>query len=492
MTKKMQKFVSVSQAFPDKRDAKSRRADFGEVYKAYAMEKAAEQAARCSQCGIPFCQIHCPLQNNIPDWLKLAAEGRLEEGYLLASETNNMPEICGRICPQDVLCEGNCVIEKGFSSVTIGSIEKFLTDNAWDEGWVRALKPGDERGQSVAIIGAGPAGLAAAEQLRIKGYGVDIYDRYDRAGGMLIYGIPNFKLEKHIVARRVDRLADAGIGFHLNTEIGPGLPFAELRERYDAILIATGTYKARNLTIPGADQGGLLRAMDYLTAANRVSLGDSVQAYSVGTLNANGKTVAVIGGGDTAMDCVRTAIRQGARSVKCLYRRDRANMPGSPREVINAEEEGVEFVWLSSPKAIKGKGRTRHIRIERMSLGSADRQGRRRPQPVSGSEFTIRADMIIGALGFEAEELPAVFGANDLAVGNDGVIETKADTLMTSIEGVFAAGDIARGPSLVVWAIRDGRLAGESIHQYLMDKTKLTVTSDPGAFYRDFEFEPAL
>lgn len=488
----MQNFVSTDQAFPEKRNAESRRADFSEIYKAYAMDRAAEQAARCSQCGVPFCQIHCPLQNNIPDWLRLAAQDRLKDAYLLAAATNNMPEICGRICPQDRLCEGNCVIEKDFSSVTIGAIEKFVTDNAWNEGWVLPIKPGPDRGRSVAIIGAGPAGLAAAEELRVKGYGVDIYDRYDRAGGMLTYGIPEFKLEKHIVARRVDRLREAGIRFHLNTEVGPALPFGELRERHDAVLIATGTYRAQELKAPGAGGGRVIKAMDFLTAANRVCLGDSVSSFRDGSLNARDKSVVVIGGGDTAMDCVRTAIRQGSRSVKCLYRRDRSNIPGSKQEIVIAEEEGVDFLWLSSPKAVMDKGRGQKIIAERMRLGSPDRTGRRQPLPLPDSEFTLETDMIIAALGFEAENLPAMFDAEDLAVGNGGIVKTDPGTLMTNIDGVFAAGDIARGPSLVVWAIRDGRLASESIHRYLLNKAEGDSATDGTAFYQNFEREYAV
>ena len=467
MAERMLKFVTTLQVPPPKRAAAERRRDFDEIYAPYAREKAAEQAARCSQCGVPFCQVHCPLGNNIPDWLKLTAEGRLEEAYELAAATNNFPEICGRICPQDRLCEGNCVIEKGFESVTIGSVEKFIADTAWDRGWIRPIAPRRERTESVGIVGAGPAGLAAAEQLRRKGYQVAIYDRYDRVGGLLIYGIPNFKLEKDVVARREKLLRDSKVTFHLECEIGRDLSFAELRGRHDAVLIATGVYKARDIAAPGSGLVGIAPALDYLTASNRAGLGDKVPEFDSGALDARGKHVVVLGGGDTAMDCVRTAVRQGARSVKCLYRRDRANMPGSQREVRHAEEEGVEFVWLSGPQGFLGKSRVSHVRAMRIHLGMPDASGRQTPQEVPESGFNVEADLVLKALGFDAEDLPAQFKAPDLRVTRDGTLAIEWKSMMTSLDGVFAAGDIVRGASLVVWAVRDGRDAAERIHSYL-------------------------
>jgi glutamate synthase (NADPH/NADH) small chain len=471
MAERMLKFVGTPQALPEKRPPAERRHDFREIYAHYARDKAAEQAARCSQCGVPFCQIHCPLHNNIPDWLKLTAEGRLDEAYELASATNNFPEICGRICPQDRLCEGNCVIEKGFESVTIGSVEKFITDTAWDQGWVKPIQPRRERAASVGIVGAGPAGLAAAEQLRRKGYKVAIYDRYDRVGGLLIYGIPNFKLEKEIVQRREKLLRDSHVTFHLNCEVGRDITLAQLRERHDAVLIATGVYKGRDIAAPGVGLPGIAPALDYLTASNRQGLGDSVPDFESGTLDARGKNVVVIGGGDTAMDCVRTAVRQGARSVKCLYRRDRTNMPGSQREVKHAEEEGVEFVWLSAPQAFLGKDtakgqRVSHVRSVRIHLGMPDASGRQTPQEIPNSHVNIEADLVLKALGFDPEDLPAMFEA-DLAVTGWNTLKIDWRSMMTSLDGVFAAGDIVRGASLVVWAVRDGRDAAERIHSYL-------------------------
>ena len=467
MAERMLKFVGTSQAMPDKRSAAERRGDFGEIYSNYAREKAAEQAARCSQCGVPFCQIHCPLQNNIPDWLKLTAEGRLEEAYELSSATNNFPEICGRICPQDRLCEGNCVIEKGFDAVTIGSVEKFITDTAWNEGWVKPIHPRRERPESVGIVGAGPAGLAAAEQLRRKGYQVEIYDRYDRVGGLLIYGIPNFKLEKDIVQRREQLLRASNVVFHLNCEVGRDISLDDLRRRHGAVLIATGVYKARDIQAPGVGLPGIAAALDYLTAANRSGLGDRVPAYESGALDARGKNVVVVGGGDTAMDCVRTAVRQGAKSVKCLYRRDRANMPGSQREVKHAEEEGVEFVWLSAPQSFHGKDHVSHVRTVRIHLGMPDASGRQTPQEIPDSPVNVEADLGLKALGFDPEDLPTALAVPDLGITGWGTLDIDWRSMMTSVEGVFAAGDIVRGASLVVWAVRDGRDAAERIHAYL-------------------------
>ena len=485
MAERMLKFVGTPQAMPPKRAAAERRHDFDEIYTAYAQEKAAEQAARCSQCGVPFCQVHCPLSNNIPDWLKLTAEGRLDEAYELSSATNNFPEICGRICPQDRLCEGNCVIEKGFESVTIGSVEKFITDTAWKNGWVKPIQPRRERRESVAIVGAGPAGLAAAEQLRRKGYQVAIYDRYDRVGGLLIYGIPNFKLEKEIVQRREKLLRDSKVTFYLNTDVGRDVSLARLRESHDAVLIATGVYKARDIQAPGVGLPGIAAALDYLTASNRHGLGDKVPEFESGALNAKGKHVVVLGGGDTAMDCVRTAVRQGAKSVKCLYRRDRANMPGSQREVKHAEEEGVEFVWLTAPQSFLGKEtpkgqRVSHVRSVRIHLGMPDASGRQTPQEIPDSHVNVEADLVLKALGFDAEDLAASMKAS-FDTTSWGTLKIDWKNMMTSLDGVFAAGDIVRGASLVVWAVRDGRDAAERIHAYLTAKAQDALNSPVAA-----------
>jgi glutamate synthase (NADPH/NADH) small chain len=470
MAEKLLKFVNLQRAMPEKRDASARRTDFGEIYAEYAAPAAAAQASRCSQCGVPFCQVHCPLSNNIPDWLKLTAEGRLEEAYEMSSSTNTFPEICGRICPQDRLCEGNCVIEQsGHGTVTIGAIEKYITDTAFDMGWVKPAKPASERKESVGIIGAGPAGLAAADLLRRKGYQVTVYDRHDRVGGLLIYGIPNFKLEKPIVLRRAELLKESGVAFKTKFEVGRDAGLDELRKRHDALLIATGVYKARELQAPGSGAKNIVAALDYLIASNRKGLGDTVPMFDSGVLDAAGKDVVVIGGGDTAMDCVRTAVRQGAKSVKCLYRRDRANMPGSQREVANAEDEGVEFLWQSLPHSFHDNegGAVKTVRAIRIHLGPPDATGRQVPTPIEGSDFDVAADLVVKALGFDAEDLPRLFDSPALAVTNAGTIKIDWRTLMTAIPGVFAAGDIVRGASLVVWGIRDGRDAALSIDKYL-------------------------
>ena len=469
----MLKFVDVSQETPVKRKTDNRKKDFNEIYDQYITDKAKEQSSRCSQCGVPFCQIHCPLQNNIPDWLKLTAEGRLKEAYEISQSTNNMPEVCGRICPQDRLCEGNCVIEQsGHGTVTIGSVEKYITDTAWEKGWVKPIKIAKELKESIGVIGAGPAGLACAEEMRKYGYQVTVYDRYDRPGGLLIYGIPNFKLEKFVVERRTKLLKESGIKFIQNFEVGKDKTLEELKSQHDAILIATGVYKAREIDIPGSDLENIFPAMDFLTASNRKGLGDKVKLFDDGTLNAEGKDVVVIGGGDTAMDCVRTAVRQKAKSVKCLYRRDKANMPGSAREVGNAEEEGVDFVWLTSPKSFIGDKKVNEVEVSKMKLGEPDASGRRRPIPVVDGEFKIKADLVIKSLGFDPENIPKLFNSEDLAVSKWGTIKIDLKTMQTNIEGVFAAGDIVRGASLVVWAIRDGRDAAEQMDKYISSRRK--------------------
>ena len=467
MSGKMLQFVNQVKEMPEKRSAQDRVGDFDEIYADFDITSAEEQASRCSQCGVPFCQVNCPLHNNIPDWLMMTAENRMQEAYELSSATNTFPEICGRICPQDRLCEGNCVIEKGFESVTIGAVEKHITDTAFEKGWVKPIEVSGENGSSVGIVGAGPAGLAAADVLRRKGYRVTIYDRYDRVGGLLIYGIPGFKLEKDIVLRRAELLKAGGIDFIMNCEIGRDISFAELREKHEAILIATGVYKAREIKIPGVGLDGVVPALDFLTASNRKSLGDDVVEFDSGVLNAENKNVVVIGGGDTAMDCVRTAVRQNAKSVTCLYRRDKANMPGSQREVQNAEEEGVNFQWLSAPHALLGDGSVRSVRARRIHLGQPDETGRQVPQIIENSDFDVDADLVIKALGFDPEDVPAMFGQPELGVSKWGTVKIDWKTMMTSAPGVFAAGDIVRGASLVVWGIRDGRDAAEQMDKYI-------------------------
>lgn len=472
---KMLKFVTVGKDMPEKRSADTRRLDFNEIYGEFATAKAGEQASRCSQCGVPYCQSHCPLHNNIPDWLRLTAQGRLQEAYELSQATNTFPEICGRICPQDRLCEGNCVIEQsGHGTVTIGSVEKYITDMAWENGWVKPITPKAERTESVGIIGAGPGGLAAADVLRRQGVQVTIYDRYDRAGGLLTYGIPGFKLEKDVVMRRNDQLAQGGVKFVQNCNVGQDISFADIREKHDFVVIATGVYKSRDLQMPGSGAAGLVRAIDYLTTSNRKSFGDTVPEFDSGELNADGKRVVVIGGGDTAMDCVRTAIRQGATSVKCLYRRDKVNMPGSQREVQNAEEEGVDFIWLTAPKGFAGDP-VSGVMVQKMRLGQPDATGRQSPEVIEGADYVEDADLVVMALGFEPEDLPTLWDTPALEVTRWGTVKTDFISHETNLPGVYAVGDIARGASLVVWAIRDGREAAEAILAGLADSADVAA-----------------
>ena len=471
----MLKFVQIDRDMPQKRDADLRREDFHEIYAEYAKAKAREQASRCSQCGVPYCQSHCPLHNNIPDWLRLTAEGRLQEAYQISQATNTFPEICGRICPQDRLCEGNCVIEQsGHGTVTIGAVEKYITDTAWTEGWVQPIKPAQERVESVGIIGAGPGGLAAADVLRRAGVQVTVYDRYDRVGGLLTYGIPGFKLEKDVVMRRNEQLAQGGVEFVLDCNVDADI-FTAIRAEHDAVIIATGVYKSRDLSMPGSGIKGIEKAIEFLTVSNKQSFGDTVEDFDNGRMDARGKRVVVIGGGDTAMDCVRTSIRQGATSVKCLYRRDRANMPGSLREVANAEEEGVVFEWLSAPKGFVGGDAVTGVMVQKMRLGVPDATGRQAPEVIEGADYVEPADLVIKALGFEPEDLPTLWDQPELGVTNWGTVKADFGTGATEMPGVYAVGDIVRGASLVVWAIKDGRDCAGAILEHFNTRAALAA-----------------
>lgn len=462
MSDHLLKFLEKAARQPQKRTAKSRKLDFNEVSKGFTQQECVDQSSRCSQCGVPFCQIHCPLQNNIPDWLMMAAEGRWRQAYDLSAQTNNFPEICGRICPQDRLCEKNCVLEQSsLGAVSIGAIEKCITDRAWSEGWVAPRKPKQNISKKVGIIGSGPAGLAAAEELRALGYEVHVYERSDRPGGLLTYGIPNFKLDKKIVFRRIDLLKKAGVFFHLRFEVGRDEPFQIFRDRHDAVLIAVGATKARTSQIVTTDHKKVIKAMDFLEASNRLGLGSQASEVPPGVLHAKDQRVVVIGGGDTAMDCVRTAVRQNARAVTCLYRRDRDNVPGSFRELQNAEEEGVYFEWLSSPVKYQVQESEIKVLSLRNRLSLALEEGRKKPLPIPGSEFETSADLVIEALGFEVEDINDLFQVP---------IVPGREELFTNIPGVFWAGDIYRGPSLVVWAIRDGQQVANKMHNFLQEK----------------------
>ena len=469
-----QTFVITPRAGPAKVPVVDRVRGFDEIHADFSPVAGEGQSSRCAQCGVPFCQTGCPLENNIPDWLRLAAEGRAEEAWRQSEATSTMPEICGRICPQDRLCEGACTLEQsGWETVTIGSVERWLGDMAFENNWVEPIRPRVERSLSVGIVGAGPAGMAAADRLRSAGYAVTLYDRHDRAGGLLMYGIPGFKLEKPVVQRRLDRLTEGGVTFRLGVDVGDDMPFSEVRAAHDAVLVATGVYQARRLTAPGCGSTGVTAALDYLIASNRKGLGDAVPDFDSGALDAAGRRVVVIGGGDTAMDCVRTAVRQGATSVTCLYRRDRDNMPGSAREVANAEEEGVVFEWLAAPRAVLGDAeRVAGVRVQRMTLAGQSGGGRWNVEPVPGGEFDLPADLVIEALGFEPEDIPGLFAEPDLALTDWRTIRTAGQTRATTLEGVFAAGDIVRGASLVVWAVKDGQDAAAEIDAWLTGRER--------------------
>ena len=358
--------------------------------------------------------------------------------------------------------------------MTIGSVEKYITDTAWEEGWVQPIKPTVERGRSVGIIGAGPGGLAAADMLRRAGLQVTVYDSYDRAGGLLTYGIPGFKLEKDVVMKRVQQLQDGGIEIVNNCTVGVDISFENVRAKHHAVIIATGVYKSRDLVAQGSGADGIVKAIDYLTASNRHGFGDHVPQFLNGSLNAEGKKVVVIGGGDTAMDCVRTAVRQGATSVKCLYRRDKANMPGSLRETQNAEEEGVEFVWLTAPKGFLGTP-VSGVLVQQMRLGLPDATGRQSPEIIEDADYVEPADLVIKALGFEPEDLPKLWGSAGLDVTRWGTIRADFETGKTSLPNVYAVGDIVRGASLVVWAIRDGRDCAAAILAELDDANAIAA-----------------
>ena len=463
----MLEFHKQNQKNPSKTEPEKRIKDFQEIYSQFDAKTSVEQSSRCSQCGVPFCQIHCPLNNNIPDWLKYIAEDRLEEAYQISSSTNVFPEVCGRVCPQDRLCEGNCVVEQaGFGAITIGNLEKYLTELAWEKGWVKNINSENVSNHKIAIIGSGPAGMAASSYLIQNGYKVDVFEKNDRVGGLMIYGIPNFKLDKNIVERRTEWLKNSGVNFFTNKEIGKDLSFQELEKNYDAILVATGVYKARELDIEMKNINNSLPALDFLIESNRVGLGDKPSSNKY--LDAKDKHVVVIGGGDTAMDCVRTAIRQKAKEVTCLYRRNKENMPGSAREVLNAEQEGVKFNWLSVPsKIVSDNTKATSLSYKVATLGETDETGRRKPID-TGIEKQIKSDLIIQALGFEPEDLNTNFHTN-LELTSWKTVKVDFKRFQTSNPKVFAAGDIVRGASLVVWAIHDGREVAKSIHQFLQN-----------------------
>ncbi len=460
-------FVQFKRRDPKKKSVKTRTKEYREIYAPFDANTTTEQADRCLECGNPYCEWRCPVHNYIPNWLKLVAEGNIIAAAELCHRTNSLPEICGRVCPQDRLCEGACTLNDGFGAVTIGSIEKYITDTAFKQGWRPDLSQVQDTGKRVAVIGAGPAGLGCADVLARNGIKAVVYDRYPEIGGLLTFGIPEFKLEKEVVKLRREILEGMGVEFKLNTEIGKDMPFQQLLDEYDAIFLGMGTYEYMKAGIPGEDLPGVYAALDFLIS--NINHCHHYEKDPADYINMQGQKVVVLGGGDTAMDCNRTSIRQKAASVTCAYRRDEANMPGSKREVTNAKEEGVEFLWNRQPIEIIGEGKVEGIKVISTQLGEADERGRRRPEPVAGSEEIIPADRIIIAFGFRPS--PAKWFA-DFKIDIDDRGRVVADqhqeyAHQTSQPKVFAGGDMVRGSDLVVTAIYEGRQAAEGILNYL-------------------------
>ena len=466
-------FVDRERAEPEKHPIESRRHEFLEIYEPYRQEEGAAQSERCIACGNPYCQWKCPVHNYIPDWLKLAAEGRILEAAELAHRTNSLPEICGRICPQDRLCEGACTLNTEYGAVTIGAIERHITDTAFASGWRPDLSGVVETGYRVAIVGAGPAGLACADVLARNGVKAIVYDRYPEIGGLLTFGIPEFKLEYKVIQTRRRILEGMGIEFVLNTQIGRDIPFAELLDSHDAVFLGLGTYKAMQGGMPGEDAGGVYRALDYLIGNTRALL--DMPAGEHGFIDLKGQRVVVLGGGDTAMDCVRTAVRQGASEVHCLYRRDRDNMPGSQREVDNAIEEGVQFRFnVQALEIMQKQDAATGVRVVETRLGLPDESGRQRPEAVEGSERCIEADAVIVAYGFQASP-ESWFEEFNIRTNQWGLVEASESgehAFQTSNPKIFAAGDMVRGADLVVTAIADARKAAEGIAGYLSGENR--------------------
>ncbi|HHH89682.1 MAG TPA: glutamate synthase small subunit [Aliiroseovarius sp.] len=460
-------FIQVKRHDPDKKPAEERKKEYREIYAPFDPVRAAEQADRCLACGNPYCEWRCPVHNYIPNWLKLVAEGNITQAAELCHRTNSLPEICGRVCPQDRLCEGACTLNDGFGAVTIGAIEKFITDTAFAQGWRPDLSQVKDSGKRVAIIGAGPAGLGCADVLVRNGVKPVVYDRNPEIGGLLTFGIPEFKLEKTVVRRRREVLEGMGVEFVLDTEIGKDITLAQLIDEHDAVFMGMGTYTYMKGGFPGEDLPGVYEALPFLVSNVKRCL--KLEKDPAEFINMEGKHVVVLGGGDTAMDCNRTSIRQGAFSVTCAYRRDEANMPGSKREVANAKEEGVQFLWNRQPVEIVGNERVEGVKVVTTQLGEPDERGRRRPEPIPGSEEIIMADAVIIAFGFRPSP-PDWLTEHGIELDERGRVKAPADqacAFQTSNPKVFAGGDMVRGSDLVVTAIAEGRQAAEGILDYL-------------------------
>lgn len=460
-------FMQVERREPEKKSLQERRTQFVEIYEPFKADAAASQSHRCIACGNPYCEWKCPVHNYIPNWLKLAAEGNIIEAVELSHQTNTLPEVCGRVCPQDRLCEGACTLNDEFGAVTIGNVEKYITDTAFAMGWKPDMSQVVWTDKKVAVIGAGPAGLGCADVLVRAGVRPVVFDLNPEIGGLLTFGIPEFKLEKSVMANRRRVFTEMGIEFRLNTEVGKDVTIEQLLEEYDAVFMGMGTYTYMKGGFAGEDLPGVYEALPFLVSNVKKNLGMLAEGESA--IDLQGKRVVVLGGGDTAMDCNRTSIRQGALSVQCAYRRDEANMPGSRREVQNAREEGVEFLFNRQPIEIIGDGRVEGVRVVETRLGEADAQGRRRPEPVPGSEEILPADAVLIAFGFRPSPAPW-FDQAEIGLTDDGRVvaaEQQRYPFQTSNSKVFAGGDMVRGSDLVVTAIWEGRQAAEGILDFL-------------------------
>jgi len=459
-------FLNLARRDGDKKPAEIRKTEYREIYAPFDAVQAAEQAGRCLACGNPYCEWKCPVHNYIPNWLKLVKEGNLFEAAEMSHKTNSLPEICGRVCPQDRLCEGACTLNTGFGAVTIGQVEKYISDQAFKQGWRPDMSKVVQTGKRVAVIGAGPAGLACADVLARHGAKPVVFDRYEEIGGLLTFGIPEFKLEKTVVKRRREILEEMGVEFRLATEIGKDVPFQQLLDEFDAVFLGMGTYRYMKGGFPGEDMPGVLEALPFLISNARNCLGLTKPDEIFHSMQ--GKRVVVLGGGDTAMDCNRTSIRQGAANVTCAYRRDEANMPGSRREVTNAREEGVVFLWNRQPVEIVGNSKVEGVKLVTTQLGLPDARGRRTPEAIAGSEETLPCDHVIVAFGFRPNPQPW-FAEHNIATDPQGRVVAKGNPCLfqTSNPKVFAGGDMVRGSNLVVTAVYEGRQAAEGILTYL-------------------------
>ena len=460
-------FIDVGRQDPDKKPARTRAKQFAEIYEPYQPQDAAAQAHRCLHCGNPYCEWKCPVHNYIPNWLQLVSEGNILEAAEMSHRTNSLPEVCGRVCPQDRLCEGDCTLNDGFGAVTIGSVEKYITDTAFAMGWRPDMSKVSWTDKRVAIIGAGPAGLGCADILVRSGVKAVVYDKYPEIGGLLTFGIPEFKLEKTVMERRRAVFEEMGVEFRLGVDVGKDLAFDELLDEFDSVFLGMGTYKYMEGGFPGEDLPGVHKALDYLVANVNHCLGFETDPADYVSLA--GQRVVVLGGGDTAMDCNRTAIRQGAAAVTCAYRRDEENMPGSRKEVANAREEGVDFLFNRQPVAVVGEERVEGIKVVRTRLGEPDENGRQRPEVVPGSEEVVPADAVVIAFGFQPNP-PPWFESVGIELDDKGRVkapEEGAYAFQTTNQKIFAGGDMVRGSDLVVTAVFEGRQAGEGILDYL-------------------------